>query len=65
MAQQFYSYTLPAENGAVHTFIFEKPVKKILIKRHTEFSYYSGVCVYQRPVFCPAKRRACDIRFFS
>lgn len=28
MAQQFYSFTLPAGNGAVHTFIFEKPVKK-------------------------------------
>ena len=45
MAQQFYSYTLPAENGAVHTFIFEKPVKNF-DKRHTEFSYYSGGYVY-------------------
>ena len=42
MAQQFYAYVLPATEGVEHTFIFEKPVRKILIKGSYSFHITPG-----------------------
>jgi hypothetical protein len=42
MARQFYSYVLPAEQGAMFTFLFEKPVRKILIKSAFSFQMTPG-----------------------
>ena len=42
MAQQFYAYVLPATEGVEHTFIFEKPFRKILIKVSYSFHITPG-----------------------
>lgn len=42
MAQQFYAHVLPAKESAVYTFIFEQPVRKILIKGSYSFHITPG-----------------------